>query len=91
MKMHSERILRSLLRGKRANRTFKVLRETPFLFRRPMKDIFNVLRETPLIFRFSIKDSEKAYIWKIKRGSPLGASNAFLNLKLSPKLSEFFP
>jgi hypothetical protein len=52
----------------------KVLRETPLFFRRPMKDIFNVLRETPLIFRFSIKDSEKAYIWKIKRGLPRGAS-----------------
>ncbi len=57
----------------------KVLRGTRLFFRRPMKDIFNGLRETPLIFRFSIKDSEKAYIWKIKRGLPRGASILSLN------------
>ncbi len=75
----------------RANGIFKVLRETPLIFRNPMKDSEKVLRETPLIFRFSLKDSEKTYIRKIKRGLPPGASIAFRNLKLSPKLSEFFP
>ncbi len=65
-KVSSRILFFNSLIGERANRTFKILRETPLLVRRPMKDSEKVLRETPLFFRNPMKD-----IFNVLRKTPL--------------------